>query len=92
MDELNLYEKHTGGLYPSEFAFGREWRAMALYMDDIGSPTPEDAVLAWYHETGSSEYYFDHRMTDDELLDWFHNTWKKTGFYGRENDDDNKTA
>ena len=77
MEDLHLFKKYNGDSHPSTYAFGRDWRAMELYMEDIGSPTPEDAVLDWYHEAGSAKYYFDHSMTDDEVLDWFHKTWRE---------------
>lgn len=32
---------------PIAYAYGEEWVAMALYMDDIGYSTPEEAKAAW---------------------------------------------
>lgn len=41
-----LYVKYEGDR-PVAYAYGEEWVAMALYMDDIGYPTEEEARLAW---------------------------------------------
>ena len=41
-----LYVSYRDGK-PVAYAYGEEWVAMALYMDDIGYPTPEEAKLAW---------------------------------------------
>jgi len=48
MDELMMYTKCNSEGRPIEYAFGPEWVAMALYMDDTGFPTEEEAVLEWY--------------------------------------------
>ena len=44
-----LYIKYEGDT-PVAYAYGEEWVAMALFMDDIGYQTEEEAVLAWYRE------------------------------------------
>lgn len=41
-----LYIKYEGDT-PVAYAYGDEWVAMALYMDDIGYDTPEEAKSAW---------------------------------------------
>ena len=41
-----LYVKYDDGV-PVAYAYGEEWVAMALYMDDVGYATPEEAKLAW---------------------------------------------
>lgn len=41
-----LYVKYEDG-EPVAYAYGEEWVAMALYMDDISYATPEEAKLAW---------------------------------------------
>lgn len=41
-----LYVKYEDG-EPVAYAYGEAWVAMALYMGDIGYPTPEEAKLAW---------------------------------------------
>lgn len=41
-----LYVKYEDGA-PVAYAYGEEWVAMALYMDDVGYATPEEAQLAW---------------------------------------------
>lgn len=41
-----LYVKYEDGT-PVAYAYGEEWVAMALYMDDVGYATPEEAKLAW---------------------------------------------
>lgn len=46
MSELNMYVKYDGD-EPVAYAYGEEWVAMALFMDDIGYPTPEEARKAW---------------------------------------------
>lgn len=41
-----LYTKMQDGK-PVAYAYGEEWVAMALYMDDIGYPTEQEAREAW---------------------------------------------
>ena len=41
-----MYVKYEGDK-PVAYAYGEEWVSMALYMDDIGYPTAEEAKLAW---------------------------------------------
>ncbi len=41
-----MYVKYEGST-PVAYAYGEEWVAMALYMDDIGYPSEEEAKLAW---------------------------------------------
>lgn len=41
-----LYVKYEGD-HPVAYAYGEEWVAQALFMDDIGYPTEEAAKLAW---------------------------------------------
>lgn len=41
-----LYVKQCGDK-PAAYAYGEAWVAQALFMDDIGYPTPEEAKLAW---------------------------------------------
>ena len=50
MDDLHMYVKDSGPGTPKEYAFGPEWVAMALYMDDAGYDTEEAAVLEWYYK------------------------------------------
>ena len=91
MDELNLWVMNIGGEI-KKYAFGPEWVAMALYMDDCGKDTPEDAVLDWYHGFDPNAHkYFYHHMTDDELLDWFNNVWRKEHADGSETTENNST-
>lgn len=49
-----LYIKYrineNGESVPIAYAYGEEWVAMALYMDDMGYPTEEEARAAWEHE------------------------------------------
>lgn len=52
-----LYVKYrvdpvTGESTPEFYAYGEEWVAMALYMDDMGYKTPEEAKAAWEKEQG----------------------------------------
>lgn len=46
-----LYVKYradeSGERVPVGYAYGEEWVAMALYMDDIGYPTEQEAREAW---------------------------------------------
>lgn len=44
-----LYVKYQDGV-PAAYAYGEEWVAMALYMDDIGYKTSEEAIAAWEKE------------------------------------------
>lgn len=41
-----LYVKYEDG-QPVAYAYGEEWVAMALYMDDISYPTEEEAKAGW---------------------------------------------
>ena len=41
-----MYVKYDGDT-PVAYAYGEEWVSMALFMDDIGYPTPEEAKAAW---------------------------------------------
>lgn len=41
-----MYIKYDGDT-PVAYAHGESWVAMALFMDDIGYPTPEEAQAAW---------------------------------------------
>ena len=41
-----LYTKYHGDI-PVAYAYGEEWVAQALLMDDIGYASPEEAKLAW---------------------------------------------
>ena len=40
-----LYEMH--GSYGTRYAYGLPWISMALFMDDIHFPTPEEAMKWW---------------------------------------------
>ena len=46
---MQLYIKYRGER-PAKYAYGPEWVSMALYMDDIGYDTPEEAKAAWERE------------------------------------------
>ena len=53
MPELYVkYENDT----PIAYAYGEEWVAMALFMDDIGYATPEEAKAAWERQEGKHEH------------------------------------
>ena len=41
-----LYIKYEDDI-PVAYAYGEEWVAMALYMDDISYKTPEEAKAGW---------------------------------------------
>lgn len=41
-----MYVKYEGDR-PVAYAYGEEWVAQAMLMDDIGYPTEEEAKLAW---------------------------------------------
>ena len=41
-----MYVKYEDG-HPVAYAYGEEWVSQALFMDDIGYPTEEEARLAW---------------------------------------------
>ena len=41
-----LYTKYENDI-PVAYAYGEEWVAMALYMDDISYKTPEEAKAGW---------------------------------------------
>lgn len=55
MDQLMLYIKYDGNGKPLAYAFGPEWVAMAMYMDDMGFKTEDEAVLYWYHHIYKEE-------------------------------------
>jgi hypothetical protein len=44
---VKLYVKYDAGGVPIAYAYGEEWVAQALYMDDIRFKTPEEAMAAW---------------------------------------------
>lgn len=46
MKEEQLYVKYQDG-EPVAYAYGEEWVAMALYMDDIRHSTEKEAREAW---------------------------------------------
>lgn len=46
MCDVTLYTHYVDGI-PVKYAYGEPWVAMALYMDDIGYDTPEEAIDAW---------------------------------------------
>ena len=46
---MQLYVKYRGGT-PVKYAYGPEWVATQLFMDDIGYDTPEEAKAAWERE------------------------------------------
>ena len=43
---VEMYVHYVDGI-PVKYAYGEPWVAMALYMDDIGYDTPEEAIEAW---------------------------------------------
>lgn len=45
-DGAQLYVKYRDDV-PIAYAYGESWVAQALFMDDIGYPTEEEARLAW---------------------------------------------
>lgn len=78
MKDLRLYEKHNGS-NPVEYGFGREWVAMAMYMDDYPRfYNEDDAVLYWFRT-----------VREEDVLDWYHNDYKK---YMEEQYANNKAA
>lgn len=46
-EQAQLYVKYDAGGVPIAYAYGEEWVAQALYMDDIRFKTPEEAMAAW---------------------------------------------
>lgn len=46
MSSEQLYVKYEDGK-PIAYAYGEEWVAMALYMDDMEYKTEEEAKAAW---------------------------------------------
>lgn len=49
-EQAQLYVKYDAGGVPIAYAYGEEWVAQALYMDDIRYKTPEEAMEAWQRE------------------------------------------
>lgn len=47
MAEQMYVKGYYEGGHPIAYAYGEEWVAQALLMDDIGYPTEEEAKLAW---------------------------------------------
>ena len=72
MDELIMYSKVSGEGHPIEYAFGPEWVAMALYMDDVGAETEDQAVLEWYFKVFKkrNEGYYVPTRHDKEVEEW----------------------
>lgn len=46
MPDCELYIKYEGD-HPIAYAYGEPWVAMALYTDDIGYASAEEAKAAW---------------------------------------------
>ena len=46
MSMAEMYIKYQGDV-PVAYAYGDPWVAQALFMDDIGYKTPEEAIEAW---------------------------------------------
>lgn len=53
-DGVDMYVKYHGDT-PVAYAYGEPWVAQALFMDDIGYPTPEEAKKAWEKENSRSK-------------------------------------
>ena len=41
------YEGEPGNYHPVAYAYGEPWVAEALFMDDLGYPSEEEAKIAW---------------------------------------------
>lgn len=46
MRMAEMYIKYRGDV-PVVYAYGDPWVAQALFMDDVGYSTPEEAIEAW---------------------------------------------
>lgn len=66
-----LYVKYSGET-AKKYAFGDEWVAQALYMDDIQFDTPEEAKAWWYENYGGKKTNANRirAMSDEELATW----------------------
>lgn len=50
-EKLEMYVEYRGEK-PVRYAYGEPWVAMAMYMNDYGFPTPEEAIEAWNRRNG----------------------------------------
>ena len=48
-DELQMYVLYIGDK-PVKYAYGEPWVAQAMFIDDYGYDTPEEAKAAWERE------------------------------------------
>ena len=72
MDDMDIEEL---GMYTNVFddgrvlyGFGRPWVAMAMYTDDYGYATEEEAVRAWYRQEKPE--------LDCDPMDWYRKHFK----------------
>ena len=72
MDKLTMWKKCTREGAPIEYAFGPEWVAMAMYMDDMGYATEEEAVVEWYFKIFKprDKGYYVPTLQDHEVEEW----------------------
>lgn len=82
MESLTMWIKRTKDGTPLEYAFGPEWVAMAMYMDDMGYATEEEAVLEWYFKIFKrrDRGYYTPTLQDNEVEEWMsmHNERNET--------------
>ena len=50
-----VLEKANGEIEIEGYAYGEEWVAMAMYMDDIIFDTPEEAKAWWEKQKGEKK-------------------------------------
>lgn len=54
MEELQMYQKVREG-YPTEYGYGPEWVAMAMYMDDFPRFYSEEEAKSYWETTLKKE-------------------------------------
>lgn len=75
MDDLSIFTNVTefpDGTKEVKYAFGPEWVAMAMYVDDYGFNTEEEAVVSWFRSIYSGTELKDEK----DALDWYTNIFK----------------
>lgn len=72
MERLTMWKKCKQEGAPIEYAFGPEWVAMALYMDDMGYASEEEAVVEWYFKIFKhrDKGYYVPTLQDHEVEEW----------------------
>lgn len=66
--EIQLFTKVTEGM-PTEFGYGPEWVAMAMYMDDFPRFYTQEEAIDYWNNVLKKEYSYDGCETDETAED-----------------------